>query len=115
MWSTGTAMETLSPGLFRATMARRKNPSLEFTVGELIQPWHLIVIFFFLLPIFMLVTVLPYWMIFKKAGFSPALSLLMIVPGVNFVVLFVVAFTDWKVVPAPTAYYPPQMQPPPQA
>jgi hypothetical protein len=96
-------------------MARLKNPPLEFTVGELLQPWHLLVLFFVFLPVLLLVAVLPYWMIFKKAGFSPALSLLMIVPVVSLVVLFVVAFTDWKVVPAPTAYYPPQMTPPPQA
>ena len=41
----------------------------------------------------------PYWMIFKKAGFSPWLSLLMYIPLVNIVVLYVVGFSNWKTVP----------------
>jgi len=46
----------------------------------------------------------PAWMIFKKAGFAPALSLLMLVPLVNIVMLYVLAFSTWKVVPAQTVY-----------
>lgn len=42
------------------------------------------------------VLIIPYWMIFKKAGFSPFLSLLMIVPLVGIVVLYVVAFSRWS-------------------
>ncbi|HUX28044.1 MAG TPA: hypothetical protein VMV39_04620 [Terracidiphilus sp.] len=57
------------------------------------------------------VTLPPYWMIFKKAGFSPWLALTMLVPLVNVIVLYVVAFSTWRVVP--TA--PPFVQPlPPQ-
>ena len=37
----------------------------------------------------------PYWRIFKKAGFSPALSLLMLVPIANIVMVFFLAFADW--------------------
>jgi hypothetical protein len=48
-----------------------------------------------------LIAVVPYWQIFKKAGFSPALSLLMLVPFVGIVVLFVVAFSDWPVLKRP--------------
>jgi hypothetical protein len=33
------------------------------------------------------VTVAPYWVIFRKAGFSPWLSLLILIPLVNLVVL----------------------------
>jgi hypothetical protein len=55
-------------------------------------------------------------MIWKKAGFSPWFSLLMFVPMVNFVMLYVLAFSDWKVVPVGTlagpAYYPPTTYPP---
>lgn len=40
-------------------------------------------------------TVLPFWVIFEKAGFPGALSLLMAVPGINLVVLFFFAFTQW--------------------
>jgi len=56
------------------------------------------------------------WRIFTKAGLSSALSLLVLIPGVgSLVVLCVLAFADWKVVPAPTAspYYPPSYPPPP--
>lgn len=84
--------------------------SLETDVGELLQPWHLIIFAFFFLPIFTVIAVVPYWMIFKKAGFAPALSLLMIVPILNLIVLFVVAFAQWKVVPVPpTSFSPPQV------
>jgi uncharacterized membrane protein YhaH (DUF805 family) len=54
----------------------------------------LLAIFVFL-PIF----VVPYWKIFSKAGFAGWLSLLMIVPFVNLVVLYVVAFSEWKMKP----------------
>jgi hypothetical protein len=50
---------------------------------------------FVVLPIF----VIPYWKIFSKAGFAGALSLLMIVPLVNLIVLYVVAFSEWKMKP----------------
>ena len=58
------------------------------------------------------VMLIPYWMIFKKAGFSPALSLLMVFPLVNLIVLYVVAFSTWKVAPiyqiAAQPTYPPR-------
>ena len=40
-------------------------------------------------------TIVPYWFILKKAGFHPALSLLMIVPGANIVLRFYLAFAPW--------------------
>lgn len=43
------------------------------------------------------IVVLPYWQIFRKAGFSPVLSLLILVPLVNLVLLYYVAFSHWKV------------------
>ncbi len=39
--------------------------------------------------------VVPYWKIFKKAGFAPALSLLMIVPLANVIMPFFLAFSEW--------------------
>ncbi len=48
-----------------------------------------------ILPIF----VIPYWKIFSKAGFAGALSLLMIIPLVNLIVLYVIAFSEWKIKP----------------
>jgi len=49
--------------------------------------------------VILLVVLPPYWVIFKKAGFSPWLSLLMFVPLANIIALYVVAFSKWKVVP----------------
>lgn len=55
--------------------------------------------------------IIPFWQIFKKAGFTPALSLLMILPLVNVIMLYVVEFSRWRVVPAGPEYpaypYPP--------
>lgn len=42
-----------------------------------------------------LLTVLPFWFIFRKAGFHPALSLLMVIPFVDIVLKFYLAFADW--------------------
>ncbi len=42
----------------------------------------------------------PYWKIFSKAGFSGWLSLLMVMPLVNLIVLYYVAFTNWKIRPS---------------
>ena len=43
----------------------------------------------------LLVCVIPFWKIFRKAGFPPALSSLMPIPGVNLVLLYILAFADW--------------------
>lgn len=45
------------------------------------------------------VWMIPFWFIFKKAGFTPWLSLLLLLPLVNLVMLYVLAFTEWRVVP----------------
>ena len=45
--------------------------------------------------LFGLVFVLPFWQIFKKAGFSPLLSLLMFIPVINFFMLYYLAFATW--------------------
>ena len=55
------------------------------------------------------VVMIPCWFILKKAGFSPWLSMLCLIPSLGtLVLLYVLAFADWKVVPAPLAAYPPQ-------
>lgn len=41
------------------------------------------------------VIILPFWKIFSKAGFSGWLSLLLLVPVVNLIVLYVIAFARW--------------------
>jgi hypothetical protein len=57
-----------------------------------------------MLPLFILIgvaiVIIPYWMIWKKAGFSPWFSLLTLVPLVNIIALYVLAFSRWNVVPA---------------
>lgn len=76
-----------------------------------------------IMPIFVLIgaliVVIPWWFIFKKAGFSSWLCLLMFIPIINLVLLYVLAFSEWRVVPAvPRAlpyqppYYPPSELPP---
>ncbi|MGH9600141.1 MAG: hypothetical protein ACRD27_09765 [Terracidiphilus sp.] len=57
----------------------------------------------------------PCWFICKKAGFSPWVALACILPTLGtLVLLYVLAFADWKVMPVPPqAYWPPQPYPPP--
>ena len=45
--------------------------------------------------LWIVVWVVPFWKIFSKAGFPGALSLLMLIPVVQIVVLFIVAFSRW--------------------
>jgi hypothetical protein len=42
-----------------------------------------------------LLLVIPFWKIFGKAGFNPALSLLTVIPIANIVVIYYVAFSRW--------------------
>jgi len=42
-------------------------------------------------------TVLIYYMIFQRTGMNPWLSLLMLVPIANFIMLIILAFTEWPV------------------
>jgi hypothetical protein len=57
--------------------------------------------------------IVPFWVIFKKAGLGGPLSLLMLIPLAGIVMLYVLAFSKWKVVPAPEyAGYPPTYPPP---
>jgi hypothetical protein len=51
--------------------------------------------FTFFTVIVLLVCVIPFWKIFRKAGFPPALCLLMPIPGVNLILLYILAFADW--------------------
>jgi hypothetical protein len=59
------------------------------------------------------ILIVPFWFICKKAGFSPWLSLLNIVPAGTLILLYVLAFSEWKVMPAPQAYWQPQPPIPP--
>ncbi len=59
--------------------------------------------------------IIPTWFICKKAGFSPWLSFIVVVPFGGLVLLYVLAFADWKVIPAPQAYWQQPPYPPPAA
>ncbi|HEU5350681.1 MAG TPA: hypothetical protein VFU55_03730 [Terracidiphilus sp.] len=80
---------------------------------------HIMMAVFPLIGLFVIVAlaivIVPFWFICKKAGFSPWLSLLNIVPLGNLVLIYVLAFAEWKVMPAPQMGWPPMppMPPPP--
>jgi len=80
-------------------------------MGDLFQPIHLIVLsVLFLFPTIIL-GVIPFWFICKKAGYSPQLSLLNLVPFClgTLVLVYFLAFADWKTPNRPTvAPIPPQ-------
>ena len=60
--------------------------------------------------------IVPLWFISIKAGFSPWLSLLGLFPLTGLILLYVLAFAEWKVVPAPQpVWQQPQPPYPPQA
>jgi len=89
------------------------------------QIQRMVLAFMAIMPIIVIVglaiAIIPFWFICKKAGFSPWLSLLNIVPLGGVILCYVLAFSDWKVAPvtqagwAPPTPYPPQPPYPPQA
>ena len=52
-------------------------------------------------PIMMLIfgalIVVPFWFIFQKAGYSRWLALLMLVPPLNVIMLYFLAFSTWPI------------------
>ena len=59
------------------------------------------------------IVIVPTWFICKKAGFSPWLSLLTLIPLGGVILLYVLAFAEWKTTPAlQAAWQPPLPQPP---
>jgi hypothetical protein len=82
---------------------------------------HIALAMLAIMPIIFLVVILiiivPFWFICKKAGYSPWLSMLCLIPSLGMLVLlYVLAFGEWKVVPAPQqAWAPPPYPPPPPA
>lgn len=52
--------------------------------------WQLIIIV-----VYAAIVVIPLWKITAKAGFNGAWSLLMIIPLVNIIYLWVIAFIEW--------------------
>ncbi len=77
-----------------------------------------------IVPLFMIfflvaiaIVIVPFWFICKKAGFSPWLSLINLIPLGNLVLIYVLAFSEWKTAPLPqqgwAPPYPPQPPYPP--
>jgi hypothetical protein len=79
---------------------------------------HVVLMMMAIMPLIVLlilaIVILPFWFICKKAGFSPWLSLLNVIPLGNLVLIYVLAFSDWKVMPLPVAMGQPQYPYPPQ-
>lgn len=60
-----------------------------------------------------IIIIVPTWFICKKAGFSPWLSLLCIIPSLGtLVLLYILAFAEWKVMPVPPQGWAPPYPPP---
>ncbi len=78
-------------------------------------------IFFLMILVGMAIVIIPFWFICKKAGFSPWLSLLNMIPLGGVILWYVLAFSEWKVAPVaqqawvPQPPYPPQPPFPPRA
>jgi hypothetical protein len=76
----------------------------------------IVLTFMAIMPIIILiglaVVIVPVWFICKKAGFSPWLSLLCAVPLGNLILLYVLAFSEWKVVPVVAPNWNPPYPPP---
>lgn len=70
-------------------------------MGDLFQPTHLLIFMF--LPA---ITIPPFWAICRKAGYSPWFSLLIVVPWVNLIGLYVLAFSNWRRAPEAESGWP---------
>jgi amino acid transporter len=90
------------------------------TTAFLAAYFGFIAIFFL---VFFVLSIVIQWRIAAKAGYNAALSLLMLVPLVNLIMLCIFAFTEWPIEKAlklareggggPPQWYPPSGAPPP--
>jgi hypothetical protein len=56
-----------------------------------------IIVYLIILAALIVFSLIIYWKIFSKAGYSGAMSLLMFVPIANIVVLCILAFGEWPI------------------
>jgi len=49
----------------------------------------------FMMVVFAAIIVIPFWFILSKAGYSKWLSFLMVVPILNVILLYFLAFSNW--------------------
>ncbi|MCX5671441.1 MAG: hypothetical protein NTU94_09010 [Planctomycetota bacterium] len=57
----------------------------------------MLLFFLFIMAVSVVLTIVIWWKIFSKAGWSGALGLLMLVPFVNLIMCFYVAFATWPI------------------
>lgn len=50
---------------------------------------------FFNFLVIMVLVIIPIWKILQRVGLDPRLSLLMLIPAINILLLYYVAFTRW--------------------
>jgi hypothetical protein len=48
-----------------------------------------------------ILAIIPFWRICRRAGLQPLLSLLIAIPLVNLIFIYYLAFTDWPSLKAP--------------
>lgn len=65
-------------------------------MGFALQPWQLVVLILLGFSFILMMFALPLWYICRKAGFSPWLTLLNCIPFGTPVLLYLLAFADWK-------------------
>jgi ATP-dependent Zn protease len=83
--------------LLKAMLAAKVNIDLKPERSNLLRP---LLITFGPITLLLLLFLPPFRVIFEKAGFQPVLSILMLVPLVNLLLLYFVAFSEWKSGPA---------------
>jgi hypothetical protein len=89
-------------------LQQEPNPNPAFHTLAIVLGVYAIVIFLGVIAV-----IIPCWFICKKAGFSPWLAFLnLMFPIGGLILLYVLAFADWNVLPAPQPYWPPPPQPP---
>lgn len=44
-----------------------------------------------------IIVIIPFWRIYAKAGYSSWLSLLMVIPLINIIMLYFLGFADWPI------------------
>jgi ATP-dependent Zn protease len=82
--------------LQKAMIIARVNLSIKEERTQLLAPVLVNFIPFVVLILAALLAIPPFWVIFRKAGFQPVLSILVLVPLANLIVLYIVAFSRWK-------------------
>jgi glycopeptide antibiotics resistance protein len=69
------------------------------------------IVYLVIFVVMMIVIIIPFWFICKKAGFSSWLALLNFVPFGTLILLYVLAFAEWKTLAQNQTQ---QLAPPPQ-